>query len=426
LAVIDGFLYCFKDVFAILSIIFILKVVFSGKMRKGKTGVIVSLCVPVIYSSLTHIFLLPVFPYTYDVLDAVSNFFYIAAVFLCFRKPPVLKTLAVIFIYIFTVDMLWSFVAVPLGGSITAECIFNMLLFGGVFFAIRGFTRNNDIEVLSGAFKEIPRWMVIALLLFELTCYYKEFGISAAWYDFLYAVSACMIFVCIMGLVFRIFRLIYTQNMILARLNEQLAYTESAARSDEELRSFRHDYKNHLIVINSMFQQGDINGAKEYFEKLTDDTASSINSFSTGNAVVNSLLNIKKSRAQKSNTEIVFSGILPDKGIDSKDMCICVGNLIDNAVEACEKLPFSEEKTISVEGIRRKNTMILTVSNPCDTGKLKKNGKSYSTSKTDKKAHGIGLKNVKDTAEKYGGALSLSSENNIFTAQIMLDIKDEI
>lgn len=422
--VVECVLYYIKDVFAILSIVYILKVVFSCEKRKGKVGMIISLGFPLIYCLLSLIFLVPSVGYTYELLDAVSNFFYIAAVFLCLKKPPALRSIAVIFIYIFTVDMLWSFVAKPLGGSLTAEFICNIALFSGVFFAIRVFMKNNDISILTGAFKEIPPWMIGALLLFELTCYYKEFGISARWYDFLYAVSACMIFVCIMCLVFKIFRLIYTQNMILTRLNELLISSENTAHSDEALRSFRHDYKNHLIVINSMFRQGDIDGAKEYFEKLQEDTGNVIRAFSTGNSVVNSLLDIKSVRAASDNTKIVFSGILPDKGIDSKDMCIIVGNLIDNAVEACEKLSSENEKIISVEGIRRKNTMILTVTNPCNTGSIRKNGKNFMTSKSDKKAHGIGLRNVKSIAEKYGGALTLNHSENSFCAQVMMEINE--
>ncbi len=422
----ESLLYYIKDVFAVLSLVYLLKTVFSEKLREKKTGIVICMTVPLIYIFCTQFFVAPVFLYRYELLDAISNFFYIAAVFICLKKPAFFRSVAVLFIYIFTVDMLWSFVAGLFNNSIIAECAFNSLLFGGVFFAIKQLSKKDDINILAGAFKEVPRWMIMALLLFELTCYYKEFGISASWYDFLYAVSACMIFVCILALVMRIFRLIYMQNSILARLNEQLLYSEQQSRSDEALRSFRHDYKNHIIVINSMFEQGDTEGAKRYFEKLKSDTSSSVNSFSTGNSVVNSLLNVKKADAEKCNAVIDFSGIVPEKGIDGKDMCICVGNLIDNALEACHKLPEDIKKVISISGVVRKGTMLLTVKNPAGGIKLKKSGGLFATTKKDIKAHGIGLKNVKAIAEKYSGELILTREDEEFTAELMLQLDNNI
>ncbi len=424
--VLEGLLYSLKDISAAVSLIFLLESVFGEKRRDHKAGFIICILLPVCYSIPASVFLQSVFPYTYEVLDAVSNFFYIAAVFICLKRPAVFRSIAVLFIYIFTVDVLWSFVAELLGNSIIAECIFNTLLFSGIFAAVKIMGRREDINILAGAFREVPRWMIIALLLFELTCYYKEFGISAAWYDALYAVSACMIFVCILALVMRIFRLIYMQNSILARLNEQLLYTQQQSLSDEALRSFRHDYKNHIIVINSLFEQGDTAGAKEYFEKLKSDTVSSVNAFSTGNSVVNSLLNVKKADAAGCNAVIDFSGMVPEKGIDAGDMCICVGNLIDNAVEACRKLPYEEKKLISVSGSVRKNTMILTVKNPAGNIKFKKNGDSFGTTKKDVKAHGIGLKNVKSVAQKYSGELLLSLDSGVFTAELMLQFEENI
>lgn len=424
MAAAEGLLYYIKDVFAVLSLIYLLKTVFGEKMREKKTAMVICMIIPFVYSFLSQVFLIPVFEHTYELLDAVSNFFYIIAVFVCLKKPAVFRSVAVLFVYIFTVDMLWSFVAGFFNNSIIAECLFNAALFGGVFFGVKQLSKKEDVNILAGAFKEVPRWMIIALLLFELTCYYKEFGISAVWYDFLYAFSACMIFVCILALVMRIFRLIYVQNSILMRLNEQLIFSEQQSRSDEALRRFRHDYKNHIIVINSMFEQGDTEGAKKYFEKLKNDTASSLNSFTTGNSVVNSLLNVKKEDAKKCNAVIDFSGIVPEKGIDSKDMCICMGNLIDNAIEACLKLPENDKKVISVLGTVRNGTLLLSVKNPVVDMSLKKFDGVLNTTKKDKKVHGIGLKNVKSIAEKYSGELLLSQENGVFTAELMLHLDD--
>lgn len=277
---------------------------------------------------------------------------------------------------------------------------------------------------MAGAFHEIPVWLLISLFLFELTNYYKEFGVSETWYNFLYVTSSCLVFLSILYLVFRVFRLVYTQNDILQKLNEQLLYETQREQSDESLRRFRHDFKNHTIVLNAMLEQGDMSRAKRYFSGISSDIYEVLPMFSTGNSIVNSLLHIKSADAAAHNTEIVFDGMIPAEGIEPKDMCICVGNLLDNAIEACATLPETEKKTISVSSMIRNNTVLLTVQNPTDPGKRIMKNQTPATTKSDKRAHGIGLRNVRDVAKKYNGTLQLSAENGIFTAELLMELQE--
>ena len=137
---------------------------------------------------------------------------------------------------------------------------------------------------------------------------------------------------------------------------------------------------------------------------------------------MNSLLNIKKNTADEYNIKIEFSGILPDKGIESKDMCILVGNLIDNAIEASMKLPKEELKTVFVTGNVKNNMMLLTVTNPVLQSEIKKENGIFRTTKKDTASHGIGLKNVKNTVKKYGGELILKNDSDTFTAELLLPL----
>lgn len=277
---------------------------------------------------------------------------------------------------------------------------------------------------MAGAFHEVPVWLFISLFLFELTNYYKEFGVSKTWYNFLYVVSSCLVFLSILYLVFRVFRLVYTQNDILQKLNEQLLYEAQREQSDESLRRFRHDFKNHILVVNAMLEQGDTDGAKRYFSGISSDIAQTLPQYSTGNPIANSLLHIKSAEAAEHNTEILFDGMIPADGVEPKDMCVCVGNLLDNAMEACAALPDTEKKRISVSAVVKNNTFLLTVQNPIDPGKKLNKNQMPATTKSDKRAHGIGLRNVKDTVKKYNGALQLSAENGMFTAALFMELPE--
>lgn len=414
-------LYIVKDCAAVISLLLIIKTFFSEKYIGSPVRFSLSAAAVLLYTLLCYRFVMPLNAYGYEVLDACSNLFYLVSVFVFFRKPAVFRSIAFVFLYCFTAEVLWSFTADLFGRKMIAELLFYVVLFSAVLILIRVCSFTSEANVLSGAFREIPKWILFALLVFELTCYYKEFGISAKWYDVLYAFSACMIFVCILYLIYRIFRLVYTQNMILQRLNEQLTYSEKLSASDERLRSFRHDFKNHMIVINSLFENGDIQGAKAYFAGLTESADGMLKKFSTGNPVVDSLLDVKSAKSAQYGAEIVFSGMIPPDGIAQNDMCIAVGNLIDNAVEACAAPGDGEKKTISVTGTVKNNALLLTVSNPAAAaGSFR--ARLLRTTKKDTGSHGFGMKNVNAVAEKYSGSFSVRAENGLFTAELFLQL----
>lgn len=415
-------LYILKDTFAVISLLCILNNIFTGRFSGGVLKGSLFGVFSVLSIIGTYVLVIPSNAYGYEIIDAVSNAIYILAAFLFVRKPAILRTLTVLFLYFFTVDMLWSFLSPYVNANIIAELVFDIVIFIVVTVLIKKVSKNDDVNIIAGAFKEIPRWMIAGLLFFELTCYYKEFGISSKIYDLFYAISACMIFVCILYLIFRVFRLVYEQNEMQKALVEQLSYSEQIAKSDQQLRSFRHDLKNHLIVINSMFEQGDSQGARNYFSKLTSDTVSFMKRYSTGNTVVDSLLEVKCSAAAENDTEIDFSGMIPPEGIDNKDMCTCMGNLIDNAVEACAKSDATEKKKIEIFGKVKNNMLIITVRNPVDNSIAEGKVKNIKTSKKDIKAHGFGLKNVAAVAARYEGSLDMKIEDGFFISELVLQL----
>lgn len=414
----EAILYFVKDSVVAFALAAVLKYVFLEHYTGTAKKYVIAGAGAALYITLSYCFLVPTKENAYEILDALSNLFYFVFAFVFFKKPAVLRTIIVVFLCLFSADMLWSFVSPFFRANIFAELFCNILLFSCFGIVIRAIASSGSVNVLAGTFAELPKWPVAALLLFELTCYYRQFGISEKWYDLLYAVSGSLILISIIYLAFRLSKLIFTQSAILRQLNEQLLYSEELKRSDEQLRSFRHDLKNHVIVINSMFEQGDIQGAKKYFSQLSEENSSALHHFSTGNTVVDSLLDIKSSAASKNNTFIDFSGILPSKGIEAKDMCICVGNLIDNAIESCEKIDRGKQKTITVTGKYKNNTVIFTVNNPA--AGANERFQTIKTSKADKRAHGIGLKNVQKIADKYNGSLSLERNNNMFTSVLLL------
>ena len=415
-------LYCLKDVLALFSYYLILHFVFKEVLKKGVWRPVAYACFSVACSVAGYVLLPSRTEDAYAILDFIATVIALAGLPLILKRPRFWRSLAILFVYFATVDTLWSFVATFSGAEILWECVFDIVMSVLVCFTVLRGANHKELNVLAGAFQEIPVWLLISLFLFELTNYYKEFGTSETGYNLMYVISSCLVFVSILYLVFRVFRLVYTQNAIMKQLNDHLAYESSRIKSDEEFRKSRHDFKNHVIVLNAMLEQGEYEKAKNYFSTVSEELTGRKNTFSTGNSVVDSLLNIKVVSAALQNTEILFDGAIPEHGIEPKDMCICFGNLLDNAIEACANLPEGTERKISIRAVTKNNILILSFMNPVSSTKKLSGGELPKTTKKDVKVHGIGLKNVRDTAKKYNGSLYLSIEQGQFTAELLMEV----
>lgn len=98
-----------------------------------------------------------------------------------------------------------------------------------------------------------------------------------------------------------------------------------------------------------------------------------------------------------------------------------MGNLIDNAIEAAVSCQ-SDKRVIEISSAVKNEMLMLTVLNPCADNTGKSENGLFRTTKSDKKSHGIGLKNVRTVARKYGGELLCEKENGMFSAELMLSL----
>lgn len=120
--------------------------------------------------------------------------------------------------------------------------------------------------------------------------------------------------------------------------------------------------------------------------------------------------------AKEKDINIICRSSSDISGIEDIDLCVLLGNILDNAIEACEK---SSEKNIEVSIYSDSTKLIITVINNIDFSVLNDNPE-LNTSKTDISSHGYGVKTIKSIAEKYNGQASFYEENNKFVCQINL------
>ena len=189
-----------------------------------------------------------------------------------------------------------------------------------------------------------------------------------------------------------------------------------------ELRRMRHDMKNHLLGILGMVNAGQARAAGDYIQKMLDDgIGTSTDEIShTGNIVVDSLVNHKYALAIRDDirfeARVFIPSVLPFQG---GHLAIILGNLLENALEACRKLP-QEQRYIILEVTYIKEMLQICIKNSSPENSQKDNSGRFLTTKEYTGYHGIGLASVKQALADYDGELFTQCEDGEFRASAVL------
>lgn len=194
-------------------------------------------------------------------------------------------------------------------------------------------------------------------------------------------------------------------------------------QNEESLRALRHDLKNHAITLQLLLERQEIPQAIEYLQHFEAQIVPPTNHFQTGNDLLDGLL------CQKL-LPVIDKGIKVGVSIDFRlgtfindfDLCTLMGNLLDNAIDAALQVIPPDPSLICVTGGPAANCLLLRIENSC-LARTHSGGNLPPTTKADKMFHGFGLRNVRQIVGKYGGTLTISTnEENRFTVNILLPI----
>lgn len=199
---------------------------------------------------------------------------------------------------------------------------------------------------------------------------------------------------------------------------------EEREETFSNIRKIKHDINNYFICLDNYLKKGDVEKARKYINYMLmgkDNVQPLEYNISTGNSVVDILLHYKVNMMRKYHIKLETHIEIPNElNIDDIDICVIVGNCIDNAIEALKELEENYLKIIHIDIIYRKSALIIKIVNPF-TGERKKDFKgNYISTKSDYENHGIGLYSVKKIIEKYNGLLTFQEEENKFVVQMFL------
>ena len=204
-------------------------------------------------------------------------------------------------------------------------------------------------------------------------------------------------------------------------------HMEEMERIYSGIRSMKHDMKNTLAVIMQLAGKEEAE-LQTYLSELNQSFDNLEFQFKTGNTVVDTLLNMKYHEAIRTIPDIRIDAerllFSDDMHIQSYDIGVMIGNALDNAMEACRKLKAEDpeaETFIRLTSFKKGKMIFIEVKNSFNGKVVKKKQSEFPvTDKIDKRGHGIGLLNIKHTAEKYHGAVDWSVDGKVFTLSVMM------
>lgn len=209
----------------------------------------------------------------------------------------------------------------------------------------------------------------------------------------------------------------FLAQMELEKRNSQRLQAEQVESMHQEMQKWKHDFQNHIAVLYGTLENNDPQGAAAYLEKLQSGLSGFRKVVKTGKQWLDAMVNAKMILAE--NRQITFDYQFENCGAigaDDTDMTVLMGNLLDNALEACEYV--TEKRYIRLVVKVIKNTVMIHIENTTDGYQQSKNG--FLQTRKAGRGHGLGIGQIDRIVARYEGKVSRRHENQIFETDITM------
>lgn len=209
------------------------------------------------------------------------------------------------------------------------------------------------------------------------------------------------------------------------RKEYQVNYYQAKKENEAEIIKIHHNLKNYLMYFKNHLRE-----ETPDMDKLLHPLKKYETYVTTNNEILDTLINEKYLEASRKNIEVTCSvDFLNGDFIEPLDICDIYGNILNNAIEACEKIEDDKKRYIDIRTKTMGNLMVIKVVNSV-AEQVKVFDNYVKTAKINRKFHGMGLLSIKESVRKYGGNVTITSANGEFTVNIIiplnqLDYKDK-
>ncbi|MBO5260767.1 MAG: GHKL domain-containing protein [Coprococcus sp.] len=202
---------------------------------------------------------------------------------------------------------------------------------------------------------------------------------------------------------------------------------EQVISSITELRYIKHDINNHLNAINMLLHNKNYNEAHQYIQNLSNSMESDHYVLTSGNSTMDSILTNKLIQCKSSGIKVSYSVFLPEHiPLSDIEICSVIGNLFDNAIEACSRLSAKKEKCIDISIKPFQDMLSLMIVNTTDGIYITQKANTFASRKKNlyDANHGLGLSRVQTVVEKHNGMMEITPSKENFTVTILLPLSE--
>ena len=212
-------------------------------------------------------------------------------------------------------------------------------------------------------------------------------------------------------------RRIREDDLFREKVKNQTEMYRSVYDNYEVQRKRAHEYKNQIMCMEALLQKKEYAELEKYITEIGGKLTDADSNINTNNTLIDAIINTKYREMEEQGILLVMKfNEMADLWMEDEDVVVILSNLLNNAIEACEKC---EEKTVKMKLMKESDDIIISVRNTYN-GEIVMKGDEIQTSKNDKAEHGLGIKNVIEAVEKYGGSYSINHDEKEFAFSICI------
>ncbi len=194
----------------------------------------------------------------------------------------------------------------------------------------------------------------------------------------------------------------------------------------KQVKKIRHDMLSHLVIIDGYLEKNKVDEAKNYMAKLSSELNFERRGIFSENITVDAIINNRKAKANECGIQTSVDLMIPKSfNINDLDLCVILGNVLTNAIEACQRIDDGGSKYIDFKMKYKRGIILIEVKNSYNIMTIhEKNGK-FISSKSFRRSNenGMGLDNIEATIKKYNGVLDLEMNEDEFVIKLVIPDK---
>ena len=302
-----------------------------------------------------------------------------------------------------------------------------LTLFLTVLFLKTKIAKGDAGDVLKGAewfrFIAFPLFTILVLCAMAWTSGAENIQVGNL--DFIIAFGLVAINIIVFYLVIDILkreRRIREDDMYRVKVRNQTELYKALYTNYEKQRKKAHEYKNQVMCMEGLLKKKQYDELEKYIDNISGKLSGERSCIRTNNALVDAIINTKyKEMEEKGILCVLVLTELKDLPMDDDDIVVILSNLLNNAIEACEK---SEKKIVKMKIVKEDNDIVISVKNSYN-GVIKKDCGELVSTKEDADGHGFGIRNIRESVGKYGGTCSITYDDMDFSFSILIPYDKE-